>query len=60
MSSNGHPSAEPVLVQLGVRIPEDLHRRLKLASVRRNTLIRDLVATALERELRDDRQAGGS
>jgi predicted HicB family RNase H-like nuclease len=36
-------------VQLNVRIPEDLHRRIRMESARRKTPIREIVMEVLEK-----------
>ena len=42
--------------QLATRIPKDLHRRLKLYCVQRDTMLRDFVVAALREKLTKTRR----
>lgn len=46
------PKADDVLVQLATRVPQDLHREIKLFCVSRGTSVMDFVSAALATKLR--------
>ena len=54
-----NPQRKPNTRMIHVRIPEDLHKRLRIQAAERDTTLQDWVAAAIEKELdSQDREKG--